>query len=433
MTSIITNVAAMTALQTLQSTNKMLEETQNKISTGYRVSEAKDNAAYWSIATGMRSDNSAMSAVYDSLGIGEATVDAAYTGLSSAKDVLDEIKAKLTAGAAEGVDKSKVQDEISALQEQLKTIANSSSFSGQNWLSTGSSTSLSKQIISSLSRDGTGALTVGSIQVDITNVRLFADDGAGTNTGILNKTIDLTQFTYNSAVAATVEATNVSFAVADKISFSVQQNGAAARTVEITQQTLDAAGLNGQTIRSNADLATVLTQALKDADIQGIDVAINGTANVVFTSTEDFTISPASDTSASGGTAGTTAAALGLATAVVATSSASAGAISVEDIDITLASSTDVNNYIRVVDEALSQVTTAASTLGAIQNRVDMQKDFVSKLMDTIDKGVGTLVDADMTEESTRLKALQTQQQLGVQALSIANSSSQAIMQLFQN
>ena len=62
-----------------------------------------------------------------------------------------------------------------------------------------------------------------------------------------------------------------------------------------------------------------------------------------------------------------------------------------------------------------------------------MQSDFVSKLMDTVSEGVGSLVDADMTEESTRLKALQTQQQLGVQALSIANSSSQAIMQLFQN
>ena len=81
MTSIITNVAAMTALQTLQATNKMMEENQNRISTGYRVADAKDNAAYWSIATTMRSDNQAMSAVKDSLGIGAATVDTAYTAL----------------------------------------------------------------------------------------------------------------------------------------------------------------------------------------------------------------------------------------------------------------------------------------------------------------------------------------------------------------
>ncbi|TFF21787.1 flagellin C [Jiella endophytica] len=432
MTSIITNVAAMTALQTLQQTNKAMEETQNKISTGYRVSEAKDNAAYWSIATGMRSDNSAMSAVYDSLGIGEATVDAAYTGLASAKDVLDEIKAKLTAGSADGVDKAKVQDEISALQQQLQTIAESSSFSGQNWLSTGSSSSLTKEIVSSLSRDSSGSLTVGSISVDITNIRLFSDDGAGTNTGILNKTIDLTQYTNTSGVAATVETTAVSFSNTDDlVTFSVKQGGAAAKTVEITDQTLLDAGLTDTTIRSNADLAAVLKQALKDADVTGIDVTIDGSDNVVFSSTDTFSLGDAAAT----GTTGITAGSLGLNTTAATTSTATAGAISLMDIDISLGSITaaDVNNYIRVVDKALSEVTTAASTLGAIQNRVDMQKGFVSKLMDTIDKGVGTLVDADMTEESTRLKALQTQQQLGVQALSIANTSSQAIMQLFQN
>ncbi|ORE95061.1 flagellin [Aurantimonas sp. 22II-16-19i] len=432
MTSIITNVAAMTALQTLQQTNRAMEETQNKISTGYRVAEAKDNAAYWSIATGMRSDNSAMSAVYDSLGIGEATVDSAYTGLASAKDVLDTIKAKLTAGSADGVDKAKVQDEIKSLQEQLRTIADSSSFSGQNWLSTGSSSSLTKEIVSSLSRSSDGALNVGSITVDITDIRLFSDNGAGTDTGILNKTIDLTKYTNTSGVATTVETTAVSFAAADDlVTFSVKQGGAAAKTVEITDQTLLDAGLTDTTIRSNADLAAVLKQALKDADITGIDVTIDATDNVVFGSTDDFSLGDA----VASGTTGLTATSLGLNTTAATTSPASAGAISVMDIDISLSTITaaDVNNYIRVVDSALSQVTTAASTLGAIQNRVSMQKDFVSKLMDTIDKGVGTLVDADMTEESTRLKALQTQQQLGVQALSIANSSSQAIMQLFQN
>ncbi|MNL80606.1 Flagellin [compost metagenome] len=61
-----------------------------------------------------------------------------------------------------------------------------------------------------------------------------------------------------------------------------------------------------------------------------------------------------------------------------------------------------------------------------------MQHEFVNDLMDVIDTGVGRLVDADMNEESTRLKALQTQQQLGIQALSIANTSSENILQLFQ-
>ena len=92
-----------------------------------------------------------------------------------------------------------------------------------------------------------------------------------------------------------------------------------------------------------------------------------------------------------------------------------------------------LSRYIVCVDEcALSDMTTAASNLGAIKQRVTLQRSFVVALMDAIDRGVGALVDADMTEESTRLQALQVQQQLGIQSLSIANQNSQNILSLFQ-
>jgi flagellin len=78
-------------------------------------------------------------------------------------------------------------------------------------------------------------------------------------------------------------------------------------------------------------------------------------------------------------------------------------------------------------------MTTAATNLGSSKKRIDIQKDFVATLMSAIDRGVSTLVDADMNSESTKLQALQVQQQLGIQALSIANSSSQNILSLFRN
>lgn len=84
------------------------------------------------------------------------------------------------------------------------------------------------------------------------------------------------------------------------------------------------------------------------------------------------------------------------------------------------------------VDKRLEAMTSTASSLGSLQSRISMQDNFVSSLMDVIDKGVGRLVDADMNEESTRLKALQTQQQLGIQALSIANANAENILQLFK-
>ncbi|HEX2017481.1 MAG TPA: flagellin [Aurantimonas sp.] len=429
MTSINTNTSAMTALQSLQSINSSLDQTQARISTGYRVADAKDNAAYWSIATTMRSDNNALSAVSDSLGIGAATVDAAYNGINSAKDVLDEIKAKLTTATGEGVDKTKVQSEITALQDQLKTIAASSSFSGQNWLSNTEATT-EKSIVSSLSRDANGKIGIDSIKVDIDSLRLISAGG-----GMLDKTIDIDQYTAGTGTS-TVEGGAVDIA-GETIAFSISQNGAAARTVEINEQTLTDAGLTGTEIKSDADLKAVYRQALSDAGIQGVDVEITAVGAVSFTSLEAFTVGPASTTVDADGSAGAIdVSALGLGvsgtdTPVDATDTG-AFSTSVLDIDISAAGSAEIQAYIKVVDEALSQVTTAGSSLGAVQNRVEMQTNFVSKLMDTLDKGVGTLVDADMTEESTRLKALQTQQQLGVQALSIANSSSQSLLSLFR-
>lgn len=123
MSSINTNMAAMTALQSLQQTSKEMLTTQNRISTGLKVGSAADNAAYWSIATTMRSDNDALSTVQDALGLGKGTVNVAYTAMNSSIDLVSKIKTKLVAAAAPGVDRAKIQSEIGELQKQLKGIA----------------------------------------------------------------------------------------------------------------------------------------------------------------------------------------------------------------------------------------------------------------------------------------------------------------------
>lgn len=309
MSSIMTNTAAMTALQTLRNINSNLETTQSRISTGFQVATASDNAAYWSIATTMRSDNKALSAVQDALGLGAATVDVAYTGMESAIDVVNEIKAKLVAATTPGVDRGKIQSEIGALQNQLKSIADSAVFNGQNWLNVGDSSdpnyNATRSIVGSFSRDSGGAVVIQTVDVDLDQTKLY-DAGGGTGAGILDK---------------------------------ARTNGAT---------TVSVAGIDISALTDSAADLTTLTET------------------------------------------------------------------------------------IAVVDSAISEMTDAATNLGAIKNRVDLQNDFVSKLMDAIDRGVGQLVDADMNQESTRLQALQTQQQLGIQALSIANANSQNILALFR-
>jgi flagellin len=286
--SIKTNFAAQTALQSLNQTNKSLEKTQARISTGYRVAEASDNAAYWAIATTLRSDNAALGTVQDALGLGAGLVDIAYTGIKDAIGIVDEIRKQVLTAFQQGTDKLLIQTDISQRQAQLLTMANSASYSGQNWLVAGTAAP-NPEIVSSYTRDSVGGAVIGTIEIDLSKVALFED---ATGSG--------------------------------------------------------------------------------------------GLLGMVF------------------------------------------------DIDISAADAATLQSAVTAATEALTALTSAATDLGSVKSRIGVQQDFVKNLKDAVDRGISTLVDADMNEESTRLQALQVQQQLGVNALSIANQSSQSILSLFR-
>ncbi|WP_200945538.1 flagellin, partial [Aureimonas sp. Leaf427] len=169
--------------------------TQNRISTGLKIGEAKDNAAYWAISTTLKSDNKSLATVKDALGLGTATVDIAYQGLTKTKEVLDEIKAKLTAATQDGVDRNVIQTEIAELQKQLVSIASSSVFSGENWLSVDSSSSAysaNKTVVSSFARDANGGATIGTIGIDTSTLSLFDANADAAKSGIVDARAALT-------------------------------------------------------------------------------------------------------------------------------------------------------------------------------------------------------------------------------------------------
>ena len=87
---------------------------------------------------------------------------------------------------------------------------------------------------------------------------------------------------------------------------------------------------------------------------------------------------------------------------------------------------------ISTIESSLNALNLALSQLGTDAKKVGLHKAFVAKLSDELETGIGNLVDADLAKESARLQALQTKQQLGIQALSIANSAPQSILSLFR-
>lgn len=104
--------------------------------------------------------------------------------------------------------------------------------------------------------------------------------------------------------------------------------------------------------------------------------------------------------------------------------------LDLSDVDVSDAATAEAS--LANIEVHIQTVVNSAATLGAAASRIEDQQMFVTKLSNAMKAGVGALVDTDMEEASARLKALQTQQQLGVQALSIANSAPQALQQLFR-
>ncbi|MBB5043803.1 flagellin [Shinella fusca] len=391
MTSILTNVAAMAALSTLRSIETGMEDTQARVSSGLRVGEASDNAAYWSIATTMRSDNMALSAVQDALGLGAAKVDTAYAGMDSAIEVVKEIKAKLVAATEDGVDKDKIQEEITQLQDQLTSISDAASFSGENWLQTDLSFgTVTKSVVGSFVRDDAGNVSVKKVDYDLSASSVLFDTVG--NTGILDSTtaIEDNSITLNINTGGVVSPVTVAAYTIDQV---IADTGSVFTGDSATGGAKSYVKVSDDVWVEAVDQSTVPTQ----------EVAFNDTTNGIMWAV-DTTAAPAATTNAS---------------------------VSTLNIDAST-TGTQLDKLISMVDDALTLMTSAAADLGSIGMRIDLQSEFVSKLTDSIDKGVGRLVDADMNEESTRLKALQTQQQLAVQSLSIANSASQNILTLFR-
>jgi flagellin len=275
--SVNTNGQAMIALQNLNATGTDLAVSQNRISTGRKVDNAKDNGSTWAIAQSMRANSKSLDAVRDSLHRGQSTIDVAMAAAGSISDLLLQMKAKALAASDTTLDtasRESLNVDFKALRDQIAKTVDNADFNGSNMIKTGGA---SIQALANAS--GTNKLTV---------------------------------------------------------------------------------------------LAQSL--ALGSTNLTGI-----------------------------GSTASLFAASAGTAQAMIAT-----------------------------VNTAIGKVSTALAKLGTGSKALDLHLTFINKLQDSIDNGIGNLVDADLAKESAKIQSLQTRQQLGVQALAIANSSTQMMLSLFK-
>jgi len=549
--SLLTNVGAMTALQTLNKTQGALLQTQGRISTGLKVATAKDNAATWAISTTMKSDVTGLKAIQENLSLSSSTIATARGAAEQVSKLIDNIKGKVTSAQNSAVDKVKVQSDIDGLMGQINSIVSGSQFNGVNMINS----SGTLNVLGSLDRSSSG---VSTTYINVNNQDLRISGGglsSLSNISVVDRGTSLlgakgaaTAVIAGTNATADMEATkqvnfdNGAAFTANDITFSYTDANGAAQTITVTSAAATNAGVvnalnsssefkanfyaeagnNANSVRIMAKdrdtaskvsitslggpgMAATQTAAasstgtamsfensapLKSGEVIEIGYNVNGT---------DFKVKLQASNSASGTLLGTDAdgnkilsldastvsaynvtgaqiadevrAALTgsnfggtseLQTAGVnhfvvggAATYAGANAAAVAGASIGLSSNgsanlfmstnsgtdavksftlpvTDYASILSRVEDALTKATSAASAFGSAQSRIDTQKEFVSSLVDSLNTGIGNLVDADMTEESARLQALQVQSQLGVQALSIANQSPQSILSLFR-
>ena len=350
MSSLLTNTSAMTALQNLSATQKDLTKTQSQISSGLSVANASDNAAYWSIATSMKSDVSALGAVTSALNLGASVLNTATSAMNSVETILKQMKADIVTAQTSGVNLNQVQSDIAAQQQSLTSIMGSASFNGVNLLDGSTSTT---NIVDSFSRSSNGSTSTGTLQVSTSTTALGSSN-----------------------------------------TYTATSTGAGGTSSSGTT-TLTGGGLLGATL--------TLTTAVGSAGSSGMSVfaVTTGTGTGSSTTTTSVTNGYYAADSLLGFKLSST------------------------------TSSTDLTTLAGAIDKAINNVTAGAATLGQYTTTVNNQISFTSSISDALTSGVGSLVDADMNVASTRLQALQTQQQLGIQALSMANQNSQLILKLF--
>lgn len=584
MTSILTNISAMTALQTLRSVGAGLSSEQMQVSTGLRVSKASDDVAYWSISTSMRSDQGAVSAANDALGVGAAKVDTAYAAMTSVVEALSEFKAKLVGAKEEGMDTDKIQADLDQIKAQVVAISQAASFNGENWLNTSVEDIYDPDqnkvsVVSGFTRNANGSTSIAKTEHSVQQSSLFNSTGGG----ILQadprdlKTIGGLRFDRGSGTMTNYSLRNtggwgpsdftfdfsspITLGPGDSIGFDVtvdQDNPADGLSApydpgQTTSIVIDAAMVNSALGRSDGtigdykDYAAVLRRALAGSgltattytkydppgqtstwvnipDVVGIvhyglstkdgssmaisNIAFNGVtqANQIAATSvsygtwqasmsldfEPFTVYQdvivglrlrvnGSNTNLSfdkafvdaalGKDNGKVETADEMATLMTAltnrpdlivTSNGSNSVTLTSDIlqnrksgekssigiynidvsieplptlnfmDIDIVQNPDmIDGYISYIEAASGRAVGGAASLGALQSAIEMQDAFAKTMMDTLDKGISRLVDADMEEASARLNALQSQQRLAVQSLQMANNSSSAILTLF--
>ena len=260
------------------------------------------------------------------------------------------------------------------------------------------------------------------------------------NLNSTNRQLEVTQGRINTGLkVASAADDGATFAIAQTLRSDVAGLNAVKSSLDRATSTLDVAIAAGESI---SDLLNELKEKAVAAKDSGLDTASRASLNSDFGQLRDQITSIIENAEFNG-----TNIVDGSGNNVVAITSANGGNtitvagqdLTLSSTNITLASDASISTaalasaVVDTLSVSIENVTSALSTLGAGATRLDIQSSFIGKLSNTIEIGIGNLVDADLAKEAANLQAQQVRQQLGLEALSIANQAPGAVLGLFSS
>jgi flagellin len=386
-----TNTEAMVALRNLNSTQQMLSTTQNRISTGLKISSTKDDSAMYQIAQNLRSDIGGINAVRTSLDRAKSSLDVTVSAAESVSDLLIRARELAVNASDNGLDtnsRSAIAADFGKLMEQIDSVVDQSEFNGNNLVKA------SPDQISAINSVGSNS-KISRLNVkgqDLTSNGLSATfESAATTIAIKEGTKLSTAASGRGGAqvgAATVAATNTGVTLdADSGKFTIDAATATSYVAATGKISIDIGGVSFTAQAEKGLTAGTFTLSMDDFSADGDDtMTVTAITQADKKTVGKLDLNKLADRSAA-----------------------------LESID---SFATSTKNYL--------------STLGSASRQLDLQISFTSKLKESYQSGIGNLVDADLPEESARLQSLQVRQQLGVQSLSMANQTPQVLLSLFR-
>lgn len=494
MSGILTNVQAQVALQTLRSATSSLNETQNRISTGLEVRNAKDNAAFFLVAQTVRGDLAVLNGLKDNLNLSVNAAKTASNGVGNIADALNEIQTTLTTA-----DTDQALEELQfALRQTVSGIEgfiNSTSFNGVNLLKGTDS----QTVTTTVTRDG-GNFNLNTFTLQSQDLDNITEDAS----------LDVLYTTYSPALQDEFDLNgdgNVAFSgpapgtpsvdsglFSREVEAAIDTNGdrafdfadggeadvdgaAANGTVQISEDAIAAgavdelealgiaftdreagiitlAGNSTLAAKTNGNLLTEIEgefgaagaatdtrfsiRADEQLRQQLVDKGVVFVENNQATNTANyFTIDLTANSATNNPVTGTPFTNEELLQRTIDSSflrgagDASGFTAVLRQIQVD-GSSGSVESGLVLAESLIARVNVNASVLGTFERTLENRQNFLEGLTDSLEQGVASLVEADLDEESTKLQAFQVQQQLAVQALGIANQNPQTILSLFR-